>query len=171
MSSTHKKTQILFYWITEKNKWCAVMLLWLRLEKSIAANLYFRMSELKVFQLNQGLCFQKRPLILLPRLLRTLRTCRWKKLSWFWNFWVCRKSWAVLFFSLPGNALLSMRTVNFQLCSKTIYQISKFRDAVTAIHKTKKPAAPPTKRLLRRNQYRHSLAIGNQPYIQHSHIP
>lgn len=122
------------------------MLLWLRLEKSIAANLYFRMSELKVFQLNQGLCFQKRPLILLPRLLRTLRTCRWKKLSWFWNFWVCRKSWAVLFFSLPGNALLSMRTVNFQLCSKTIYQISKFIDAVTITHKSKKTSSTTNKK-------------------------
>lgn len=96
------------------------------------------MSELKVFQLNQGLSFQKMPLILLPKLLRTLRTYRSKTALLGLEIFVFVIRAAVLFlFSPPGNALLCVRTVNLQLCSKTIYKISKFRDAVTAVYKNK----------------------------------
>lgn len=149
-------TQILFYWIIEKTKCYAVMFLWLRLEKSIAVNFYLRMSKLKAFQLTQVLSFQKRPLLLLPMLLNCTKNMQVKaSSSWIWNFCVCHKSCCAIFlffFSPPGKSLLSARTVNFQLPSKTIDQISKFRDAVTEICKNKTPAASPTKRLFRKNQ-------------------
>lgn len=87
------------------------------------------------------------PLILLPKLLRTLRTYRSKTaLLGLEIFCVCHKSCCAISFFPPGNALLCVRTVNLQLCSKTTYKISNFRDAVTAVYKNKKPAAPPTRR-------------------------
>lgn len=140
----------------EKSKWYAVMSFWLRLEKSIAVNFYLRMPKLKAFQLSRVLSFQKRSMLLLPRLLNYTKNMQVKSSSsWIWNFCVCHKSCCAILphTSLPPTrkAFFSMRTVNFQLPSKTVHQISKFRDAVTATYKNKKPAAPNKKTLQKKS--------------------